>query len=109
MPFTIYVDDDTPILIRLKKQRGEQEVALANDVLSKSAEALDNGLATIFGMSKRIVATVRAIPIVERPTEVEVTFGLELTTDAKAFVINAGVDTQINVTLKWKQQPEKNE
>lgn len=108
MSITIVIDDDTPILVELKpNKRGEQEAALnARDILEKSTEALNNAMAAVYGMSRRIVSTVKAIPLAERPDEVAVEFGLLLKTDANAFVVNAGMEAQIKVTLKWQHQTE---
>lgn len=109
MPITIIIDDDTPVLVELKpaRTRGEQDVAInVQDLFERSTQALNNAMAAIYGMSRRVVSTVKELPIAERPNEVEVEFGLLLKTDANAFVVNAGVEAQINVTLKW-QHPNK--
>jgi hypothetical protein len=110
MTVTIQIDDDTPILVELieaSPQRGEQNVSRSfDDLFDKSSIAINNAMATIYGMSKRIVNTVKAIPLIERPDEVEIEFGLALKTDANAFVVKAGAEAQINVTLKWQRQNE---
>lgn len=110
MPITIQIDDDTPVLVELKpvSRRGEQDVALSvQDLFERSTEALNNAMAAIYGMSRRVVSTVRELPLVERPDEVEVEFGLLLKTDANAFVVNAGMEAQIAVKLKWQRQAEE--
>ena len=110
MPITIHIDDDTPVLVELKKRRGEQEVSInARDLLEKSSEALESAMAAIYGVARRVVGTIKALPLAERPSEVETEFGLFLTTDAKAFVVNAGMEAQIKVTLKWKHHISEND
>lgn len=105
MPIKILINDDTPVLVELKRRRGEQEVAInAKEILEKSTEALNNAMAAIYGMSCRVIDTVRALPPIERPSEVELEFGLLLTTDANAFVINAGAEAQFKVTLRWQER-----
>lgn len=107
MPIEIFIDDDTPVLVELKpaKMRGEQDASInVQELFEKSTQALNNAMAAIYSMSRRVVGTVREIPIAERPDEVEVEFGLLLKTDANAFVVNAGMEAQITVTLKWKRQ-----
>lgn len=109
MPITIHIDD-TPVLVELKPadERGEQEVALnVHELFERSTEALNNAMTAIYGMSRRVISTVREIPIVERPNEVEVEFGLLLKTDANAFVVNAGMEAQIVVKLKWQRESDE--
>lgn len=109
MPITILIEDDTPVLVELKpaKIRGEQDVAISvQDLFERSTQALNNAMAAIYGMSRRVVGTVKEIPLAERPDEVEVEFGLLMKTDANAFVVNAGLEAQITVTLKWQQNDE---
>ena len=109
MPITILIEDDTPVLVELKpaKIRGEQDVAISvQDLFERSTQALNNAMAAIYGMSRRVVGTVKEIPLAERPDEVEVEFGLLMKTDANAFVVNAGMEAQITVTLKWQQNEE---
>jgi hypothetical protein len=45
--------------------------------------------------------------LAERPDEVEVEFGLLLKTDANAFVVNAGMEAQITVKLKWQHETDE--
>lgn len=109
MPITIQIDDDTPILVELKpvSKRGEQDVAInVQDLFEKSTQALNNAMTAVYGMSRRVVTTVKAIPLSERPNEIEIEFGLVLKTDANAFVVNAGMEAQIIVKLKWQHQSD---
>jgi hypothetical protein len=47
-------------------------------------------------MARRVVATVKALSIAERPAKVEVEFGLKLDAAAGAIVAQAGVEASIN-------------
>jgi len=110
MPITIQIDDDTPILVELKEidAYGEQDVAInIENLFERSTQAINNAMATIGAMSSRVMSTVNAIPLTDRPDEVEVEFGLVLKTDANAFVVNAGMEAQIKVTLKWQRQTDE--
>lgn len=110
MPITIHIDDDTPILVELKPttKRGEQDVAInLENLFERSSEAINNAMSTIGAMSSRVISTVKAIPLAERPDEVEVEFGLLLKTDANAFVVNAGMEAQITVKLKWQHETDE--
>ncbi|MBL8134604.1 MAG: hypothetical protein JNL42_22280 [Anaerolineae bacterium] len=110
MPVTIHIDDDLPVLVELVsvKKRGEQDVALSvEDLFERSSAALNSAMTAIYGMSRRVVATVSDIPLLERPDEVEVEFGLVMKTDARAFVVNAGMEAQITVKLKWQHHENR--
>jgi len=92
------------ILIELQETRGEQDVSLRDlPIAEKSAQALNKAMNTVYSMARRVIQTVEEIPLTERPSEVTVEFGLKLTTDANAFVVNAGTESQITVTLSWKR------
>lgn len=107
----LHFDDDTPVRVGLVPldQRGMTEVANwnADSVVEKSTGAINEAMGAIQGIAKQVVATVRGIDYVDRPDTIDVKFGLKLTTDAKAFVVNAGVEAQIEVTLHWeKAEPD---
>lgn len=93
------------VMVELKQVDGEIDVAFtAEQVVEKSSMAIENALKTIQTMAQKVVNTISAIPLSERPTEIEVSFGIKLTSDATAFVVNAGVEAQINVKLGWTQK-----
>ncbi len=99
------------ILVELKQRsdvRGTTDVSITtSNVAEKSAEALNKAMITVKGMTERIVTTIREIPISERPSEVEVEFGLKLTTDANALLVNAGTEAHFTVKLKWSRRVDR--
>jgi hypothetical protein len=109
MPTQITIEDDTEILVELRDGRGVIDVSRANekDLAEKSASALNSAMATIFGMARRTVGVVRSLKVTEQPDTVEMTFGLKLTSDAKALIVNAGVEAQIKVKLVWKNEEKE--
>jgi hypothetical protein len=106
MPFQICLDEDTRILVDLKRQgRGERDIALSpEDIAQQSIEALHNAMHAIYGMSRHAFNTVNQLPESERPDAFKIEFSLKLTADAKAYVINAGSEGQINVCLEWSKK-----
>ena len=54
------------------------------DLAEKSAELVEKAMGTIRGMAKKVVATVESMKISERPTKVEVEFGIKLDAEAGA-------------------------
>ncbi len=102
-------DDDTEILVELRQGRGVVDVSRGNekDLAQKSAVAFNNAMATIYSVAKRTSDTIRSMKIVEQPDSVEMTFGLKLTSDAKALIVNAGVEAQIEVKFVWNNENKK--
>lgn len=112
MPIFIEIPDSNPVLVELRPNsgRGEREVARSlSDLTDLSTEALNKAMAATYGMAVRVVNTIKQINVADRPSTVEVEFGLKLTTEANALLVNAGTEAQIVVTLTWKQQPDGNE
>lgn len=111
MPTQITFDDDTEILVELSQGRGVVDVARGNekDIAEKSAQAFNHAMATIYSVAKRTATTIRSLKITEQPDTVEMTFGLKLTSEANALIVNAGVESQIEVKLIWNNDKKKQE
>lgn len=111
MPTQIIIEDDAQILVELKGRRGAVDVARGDDkdLAQKSAEAFNNAMATIYTVAKRSAATIRSLKIVDQPDAIEMTFGLKLTSEANALLVNAGVEAQIEVKLTWNNEKKKHE
>lgn len=109
MPTQIIIEDDAQILVELKGGRGVVDVARSDekDLAQKSAEAFNNAMATVYTVAKRTATTIRSLKIVDQPDTVEMTFGLKLTSEANALIVNAGVEAQIEVKLTWKNEEKK--
>lgn len=92
-----------PILVQFSEARGMQPVALSGeDLVEKSAEALDKAMGTIRQMSDRVLATMREINLTDRPAQVEVEFGLTLEAEAGALIAKVGTQAGLKVKLVWK-------
>jgi len=111
MPTQIIIEDDAQILVELKGARGVVDVSRANEqeLAQKSAEAFNNAMATIYSVAKRTATTIRSLKVVDQPDSIEMTFGLKLTSEANALIVNAGVEAQIEVKLTWKNEEKKQE
>ncbi len=101
-------DEQDIILVDLGPTAGVRGVARIStaDLAEKSAELVDKAMGTIRGMSKKVVETVQSIKISERPSTVEVEFGIKLDAEAGALLAKASAETSINVTLTWEHKDE---
>jgi len=62
---------------------------------------------TLRSVAEDVVSTIKDIKLSERPDKAEVEFGLLLTTDAKAFIVNASAQAHFKVTLTWNRTAEQ--
>jgi hypothetical protein len=93
------------LLVELKQRsdiRGTTDVSITpTNIVEKSSEALNKAMDTVKGMAAKVVATVQDIPLLQRPDEIEAKFGLKLTTDANALIVNAGSEAHFTIKMKW--------
>jgi hypothetical protein len=106
---TFTINADAPVLVEFAPQPGVRGVSLKpEDIIGKSAQALDSAMNTIHHMARRVTTTIK--DLAERPTEVEVMFGLKLDVEAGAIIAKTGGEASLNVKLKWelkKEEPTK--
>jgi hypothetical protein len=76
---------------------GPQEIA------GKSALALDKAMSTIRQMGHRVTETVKSINVADRPSKVELEFGLKLDAEAGAYVAKASTEASFRVLLTWEK------
>ena len=98
--------NDEIILVEFESESGLQNVSYGpSQFLEKSIEdsrkAIDRAMDTMRGMAKRTMASIKDIPLAERPTTISVSFGLKLDAEAGAVVAKAGTEASINVTMTW--------
>lgn len=110
MTETIITDEGTPILVEFEpmRQAGVRQVSLRpgeipEELVGKSARALDSAMATIKAMAHRVTETVHSIKLSERPHEVSIEFGLKLDAEAGAYIAKVGTEAGFKVTLTWER------
>ncbi len=106
---TFTIDDDAPILVEFAPRPGLQQVALPSpaELAQQSAKALESAMNTIHNMARRVSATVKSLPIAERPSQIEVEFGLKLDAAAGAVIAQAGTEASFTVKLMWERREPK--
>jgi hypothetical protein len=101
-------DEQNVILFDLGPAEGVRGVAKfsENDLRERSAKAVENAMGTIQGMSSKVVTSVKKVKAAERPTKVEVSFGIKLTAEGDALVAKIGGEASVTVTLTWEHKAE---
>jgi hypothetical protein len=105
------IDED--VEIRVEFSAPEQPVAgtvgqvsreaVIEAIAERSQEALDNAMSAIHQMAKRVVAVKDSLKLSERPTTIEVEFGLKLDSEAGVYIAKAGVEASFKVKLVWER------
>ena len=97
-------DEQDVILVDLAPIMGVRGVAKVSvdQLQEKSAEAIDKAMGTIRAMAVKVMDSVKQLKVSERPTTVEVSFGIKLTAEGDALVARVGGEAYVNVTLTWQ-------
>jgi hypothetical protein len=100
---TFTIDEHAPILVEFAPAPGVVRTALSPaDLAEQSSKALDSAMNTIHAVAQRVTATINSIS--ERPSTVEVDFGLKLTAAAGALVASASTEASFIVKLTWERK-----
>jgi hypothetical protein len=73
-------------------------------ILSRSGQSLDEVMGLIEVMSRRVVNTIKAMPMSDVPDLIEVEFGVKITPESRAIVSQSVNETQIRVRLEWHNE-----
>ena len=76
-----------------------------DEATEKADQAFNNALTTIRRTAGRVSAmltTITADPEQRPLSKIELEFGLNLKSDANAFIVKAGVEAQMKVKLTWE-------
>jgi len=99
------INPQTPILVEFSPRPGLQQASISPaDLAKKSAEALSAAMTSIRTMAERVGVTMSEL--VNRPSELEVQFGLKLDADLGALLVKAGAEASLSVKLTWSQLRE---
>jgi hypothetical protein len=91
----------TELIVEFPVEAGVQQVARSPEELAaKSAQAIENAMSTIREMSRKTKEGLDQL--VERPSEIQVTFGVKLTMEAGALISKIGGEAALQVQLTWK-------
>ncbi len=100
---TFTIDENAPIIVEFTPQPGVRQVKRTSpqDIAEQSAKALDSAMNSVHHMARRVIDTIDTLT--NKPSEVEVSFGLKLDAETGAIIAKAGIEASINVKLKWQR------
>src|SRR5713101_3273117 len=75
------------------------------DTIEKAKETFEEALNKVLPATKTVVEKLR--DMTSKPDEIEVTFGVNLSTQAGAFIASAGAEANFCVTMRWTGTPKE--
>ena len=71
------------------------------ETIEKARETLEQALNTVLPATKTVLEKLRSMT--SKPSEIEVTFGVNLSTMAGAFIASASAAANFGVTVRWTE------
>ncbi|MBN1954093.1 MAG: hypothetical protein JW900_03480 [Anaerolineae bacterium] len=87
-----------------KSPHGIRSAFSPQELAQRSTRAIDSAMNAIHHVAQRVTQTVDRIA--EKPSRIEVQFGLKLDADAGAYIARAGAEAGFTVTLVWQHGDE---
>ncbi len=102
------IDEENSIFVEaeISEDEGEMEVS-RNGFAKKAAKNFHDALATVKPIAETLVTRISELS--RKPQEVQVEFGLKMNAKAGAILANTGIEGNIKVVLKWKQEMAGND
>jgi hypothetical protein len=100
---TFTPDENAPLLIEMTPMPGTMEVALSPDqAVAKADEVMQKVMDAIHGVSERFSHMYDNLP--DQFTQVELSFGVKVTSEMGALIAKAGLESTFNVKLVWEKK-----
>ena len=94
------LEDGSSIVVEVDEPETAGTVrASRGDTLAKAKETLEEAFDKVLPVTKSVVQKLRSVG--NRPDEIEVAFGVKLTTTAGAVIASAAAEANFDVTLRW--------
>lgn len=91
------------IVIEVDEPESEGTVrAGRGDAVVKAKETLEEALGNVLPATREVAEHLRKAG--NRPDEIEVTFGIKLSTAAGAIIASASAEANFNVTVRWSEK-----
>ena len=100
---TFTPDENAPLLIEITPTPGTMEVALTSEELAaKADEVMQKVMNAIHGVSERFSDLYVTLP--DKFTQVELSFGVKISSEMGALIAKAGIESTFNVKLVWQKK-----
>ena len=99
------LEDGTTMLVEVDEPEPEAGLVQAGLVFGDVRQTFEEGLDKTKSLAGKIIAKFRGLH--DSPDEIELEFGLKLSTEAGVFLASAGMEANYTVTLTWKKDKKK--
>ena len=114
IPFRLNDEDDAIILIEVKPNeptgpvyRGESQVRKTIALVGEQAKvSLSSAMDNVRASAIVVLSKMKEIKLSERPSRIELEFGIKLDAAAGAIIAQAGTEVNYTVKLIWENQPK---
>jgi len=94
------LEDGGSIVVEVDEPESEGTIrAGRGDTIVKAKETLEEALNKVLPVTKSVVEKLRSIG--NRPDEIEISFGVKLSTVAGAVIASAKAEANFDVTVRW--------
>ncbi|WP_229402130.1 CU044_2847 family protein [Micromonospora okii] len=94
------LDGGGHVLVAVDDVAGITPASSAEDVLRRAGMSFNRAIGQARDAASAALGEFRSMA--ERPDEVEISFGIQLTAEAGALIARTGVQGQLQVTVRWK-------
>ena len=98
------INENITVYVEFHKEAGgfRETSRSSTDFAEKSVKALQQAMDSIHHMASRVNVMIDKIS--DRPSQVEVDFGIKFNSEVGAVIASAGMDCSINVKLIWENK-----
>ena len=101
------LDEDAPILVEFSSQSGRSGfqdtgvIPSGEQLVVQSTQAVQKAMNLLRGLAKLTVESMNTLPDQEKPSQIEMEFGIKLNAEGNASIVKIGGETTIKVKLTW--------
>lgn len=99
------LEDDTHVIVEVHEPDGPVRAGVKK--IEQAKETLEEALHKVLPATKRAVEKIRQAE--NKPDEIEISFGINLSTVAGAFIAAASAEANFSVTMRWTGASKKDE
>jgi hypothetical protein len=95
------LEEGGSVVVEVDEPESEGTIRAARgDTIVKAKETLEQALNNVLPFTKSIVEKLRSMG--NTPDEIEITFGVKLSTTAGAVIASAAAEANFGVTVRWR-------
>ncbi|SRR5579875_127894 len=99
------LEDNTSVIVEVHEPEGVVRAG-AKEEIARARQTLEEALGKVLPATKSVVEKVREAA--GKPDEIEISFGINLSTAVGAFIAAAGTEANFCVTMRWTGASEQN-